>query len=334
LNGSIYQISHQEKLPLLAEKKDHVFITDRNVFSLVKKMIPKERTIILKPGEKTKSLTTIKKIYRRFLELGVDRSWTAAGLGGGVVGDITGFAAATYMRGIDFILIPTTLLSQTDASIGGKNGVNFKGYKNTIGTFADPSSILIDFTFLNTLPQEEILCGAAEIVKHALIASPSLFAGLEKMRQGIMALDAAVLKKIVFESIRIKSSIVQRDAREKGERRKLNFGHTLGHALEMTQGLSHGKAVGAGMAFAAKVSAETGMLSKEESARIIDFLQKMNLNPPVRASCGTLYKTIRKDKKKERENLYFVFLRSIGQAEVKKISFAQLEEYISDLCQS
>jgi len=333
-NGLIHQICYHEKLPHLAKKKDHVFITDQNVFSLVEALIPQERTIILEPGEKKKTLSCVKKIYHKFLQLSVDRSWTAIGLGGGVVGDLTGFVASTYMRGINFILIPTTLLSQTDASIGGKNGVDFNGFKNTIGTFAQPKSVLLDFRFLNTLPQEEILSGAAEIIKHALIASPALFSNVEKMWHQIMDLDKKVLNEIVFESIRIKSSIVKKDAKEKNERRKLNFGHTLGHALEMTQGLSHGKAVGAGMAFAARMSAKKGMLSKKESTRIINFLQKTNLNPPLSASCRSLFKTIKKDKKSEKENIHFVFLKSIGESEVKQISFTQLKEDIYDLCKS
>lgn len=331
---SIHRILYREKLPLLAKNQDHVFITDRNVFSLVKGLIPQKRTIILEPGENQKTLTCVKRIYHKFLRLGVDRSWTAVGLGGGVVGDLTGFVASTYMRGINFILVPTTLLAQTDASIGGKNGVNFNGYKNTVGTFALPSSVLIDFNFLQSLPQEEILCGAAEIIKHALIGSPSLFKNLEKNRDKILSLDKKALNKIVFESIRIKSNIVQTDAREKGERRKLNFGHTLGHALEMTEGLSHGRAVGAGMALAVKASAKMGMLSEKESSRILELLTKTNLNLRFSASCSSLFKTIMKDKKKERENLHFVFLRSIGKAEVRKIPFTRLEEYIYDLCQS
>jgi len=333
-NFSIHQILYREKLPLLAKNQDHVFITDRNVFILVKGLIPQKRTIILEPGENQKTLTNVKRMYHKFLQLGVDRSWTAVGLGGGVVGDLTGYVASTYMRGINFILVPTTLLAQTDASIGGKNGVNFNRYKNTVGTFALPSSVLIDFNFLYSLPQEEILCGAAEIIKHALIGSPSLFESLEKNLDKILTLDKKALNKTVSESIRIKSSIVQTDAIEKGERRKLNFGHTLGHALEMTEGLSHGRAVGAGMAFAAEISAKMGMLDERESFRIGELLKKTNLTPPFSASCSSLFKAIKKDKKKERENLYFVFLKSIGEAYVRKISFTRLKEYIYDLCQS
>ncbi|MFW6140188.1 MAG: 3-dehydroquinate synthase [Acidobacteriota bacterium] len=330
----IYQIHYQEKLPLLAKSKDYVFITDRNVFSLVKGLVPQKRTVILEPGEKRKTLSCTKKIYQKLIQLGVDRSWTAVGLGGGVVGDLTGFVASTYMRGIDFILVPTTLLSQTDASIGGKNGVNFSRYKNIIGTFAKPKSILLDFSFLQTLPQEEILCGAAEIIKHALIASQSLFHDIEKMWRRIMGLDKEALNKIVLESIRIKSSIVKKDANEKNERRKLNFGHTLGHALEMTKGLSHGRAVGAGMEFATRISVKEGILTQKESSRIINLLQKTNLVSPLSLSRRSVLKTIRNDKKKEKDDLHFVFLNSIGKAEVRKISFTQLNKYIYDLCKS
>lgn len=334
MNNTVRAFSFRQELPRLAAKKDHVFITDRHVFPIVKEFLPHERTIVLKPGESTKSLSTIENIYRRFLQMDTDRSWTAVGVGGGVVGDITGFAAATFMRGMDLFLIPTTLLAQTDAAIGGKNGVNFQGFKNTIGTFAQPKAVLIDVAFLKTLPLEEVLCGAAEIIKHALIAGPLLFSALEQNWDSFMGLNEDVLKKIVFESIGIKLSIVEKDVREKGERRKLNFGHTLGHALEMTKGLSHGRAVGAGMVFAVRVSAARGLLAEQESTRITSFLKKAGLGLPNSLSCDSLIKTIRKDKKKEKDDLHFVFLRSIGQAEVRKISFAELEEYIHDLCQS
>lgn len=333
MKDMVRTFSFRDELPRLAEKKDHVFITDHNVFLLVEKWLPPDRTIVLKPGESTKSLSTIEQIYQRFLQMNADRSWTAVGAGGGVVGDITGFAAATYMRGMDLILVPTTLLAQTDAAIGGKNGVNFQGFKNIIGTFAQPKAVLVDSAFLTTLPREEVLCGAAEIVKHALIAGPSLFSELEQKWDGLMGCDEEVLGKIVFTSIGIKLSIVEKDVREKGERRKLNFGHTLGHALEMTKGLSHGRAVGAGMVFAARMSEAKGLLAEKESDRITDFLRKAGLGLPDSLSCDSLIKTIRQDKKKEKDDLHFVFLRSIGQAEVRKIAFAELEEHIHDLCQ-
>ncbi|MBS3820057.1 3-dehydroquinate synthase [bacterium] len=329
----VQKVSWRDQVSLLA-KEGVVFVTDSHIHSFLGESLPQERTVILEPGEKRKTLSTVEKIYQRFLDWGVDRSWRAVGIGGGVVGDITGFAASTYMRGIPFILIPTTLLSQVDACVGGKTGVNFRGYKNIIGTFSQPQRILLDFDFLHTLPPKEILCGMAEIIKHALIASPSLFRFLEKEWPRLLALEEDVLEKAVFESLRIKSSVVKGDPKEKNRRRMLNFGHTLAHALEKTTGASHGEAVIQGMMWAVRISERKGILSEKNSQRIQTFLEEIKQFPSEGLPSLSLSEAVRKDKKKEKENLHYVFLSQVGEARVQKISYAQLEEFIDGLCES
>jgi len=212
-------------------RKNHVFITDTNIFRLYGKFFTETPTIVLGTGEQEKNLNTIQRIYQQLMEFEADRTTVITGIGGGMVCDITGFAASTYMRGLRFNLVPTSLLAQVDASIGGKNGVNLRKYKNIIGTFTQPEHVLLDFNLLKTLSQREVTSGAAEIVKHALVGSNSFFSYLEKNSSGLCLLEPDVVEMAVMESIRIKSEIVRADATEKDQRRILNFGHTFGHAF-------------------------------------------------------------------------------------------------------
>jgi 3-dehydroquinate synthase len=285
-------------------------------------------------GEDEKNLDSVEHIYHRLLELEADRSTVITGFGGGIVCDITGFAASTYMRGLRFNFIPTTLLAQVDASIGGKNGVNLSMYKNIIGTFSQPQFILVDFNLLKTLPQREITCGTVEIVKHALIASSSFFTYLEKKMPELLSLDPLVLEKTVFESIQIKSKIVGIDATEKGERRKLNFGHTFGHALEKIYGFPHGEAVCLGMILAIKISVARGLLSEKDKERILTLLNQLKLPTHLSLNKSVLLETIKKDKKRQGESVHFVLLSGLGNSEVVKLTYEQLEGYIHDLCES
>ncbi len=318
----------------LKQGQKRVFITDQNLFSLYPRHFEGVPTIVLEAGERAKTLATVRRIYRRLLELEADRETVISGMGGGIVCDITGFAASTYLRGLRFNLIPTSLLAQVDAGIGGKNGVNFLGFKNIVGTFAQPESVLLDFGLLRTLPAQEIRSGTAEICKHALIASPGLFAFLERELAGLAALDPKVVERAVMDSIRIKSEVVEADARESGLRRILNFGHTLAHALEKTSGFSHGQAVGIGMAFATRVSAARGLLASEDKRRILALLDRLSLRPPVELpSARRLAAAVRKDKKRQADAVRFVLLEAIGRPRQVRMGFAELEGYIHDLRQ-
>jgi len=238
------------------------------------------------------------------------------------------------MRGLQFNLIPTSLLAQVDASIGGKNGVNLLEYKNIIGTFSQPQYVLLDFDLLKTLPQGEITAGVAEIVKHALIASPDLFSYLEKNSSGLLSLEPCVIETAVLESIRIKSEVVESDAKEEGERRRLNFGHTFGHALEKIYGISHGEAVSLGMVIAARISKSMDLLTEKGKNRILSLLNRLKLPTNIPLQKSELIDATRKDKKREGEFVHFVLLSGIGKTEVVKLSYKKLEEHIHDLCES
>ena len=229
-----------------------VVITDANVRAIYQKDFPDCDVIEIGTGEKIKTLETVQGIYQNLLAHEADRSTFIVGIGGGIVCDVTGFVASTYMRGLRFGFVPSTLLSQVDASVGGKNGVNFGGYKNIVGVFNQPEFVICDHSLLRTLPKNELLCGFAEIVKHAVIGDAGLFSYLEAHHEKALRLDDEVITKLVYDSVVLKASIVNRDEKEEGERMKLNFGHTFGHAIEKISGLPHGEAVSIGMVFLAR----------------------------------------------------------------------------------
>ncbi len=315
-------------------RKNHVFITDTNIFRLYGKFFTETPTIVLGTGEQEKNLNTIQRIYQQLMEFEADRTTVITGIGGGMVCDITGFAASTYMRGLRFNLVPTSLLAQVDASIGGKNGVNLRKYKNIIGTFTQPEHVLLDFNLLKTLSQREVTSGAAEIVKHALVGSNSFFSYLEKNSSGLCLLEPDVVEMAVMESIRIKSEIVRADATEKDQRRILNFGHTFGHAFEKILGITHGEAVSLGIVVASNISESMGLLNKKEKNRILVLLKKLNLPTNIPKEKSAILDTIKKDKKRQRDNVYFVLIAGIGKPCIKKLCYIELEENFYDLCES
>jgi len=326
-----------ESLTNLAEYapvESAVIITDTNVSRFYRKDFPSWDVIEIGTGEGIKTLDTVRTVYGRLVDLEVDRSGFIVGIGGGVVCDITGFAASTFLRGVRFGFVSTTLLSQVDASVGGKNGVNFEGYKNLVGTFNQPRFVLCDPELLKTLPKREVLCGLGEVVKHALLGDAPLFRFLEERHEDAMALDPEVIERLVHDSVALKSAVVSRDEKETGERRKLNFGHTFGHALERLTDLNHGEAVSAGMVIASFLSARRGYLAWEEVQRIEDLLTKLHLptSPPTDAEA--VLEGLRRDKKREGGGIHFVLLRKIGQAVVEEIPLPELEAVFHDFCGS
>jgi 3-dehydroquinate synthase len=310
-----------------------VVVTDTNVRRLYASLLPKDRVIEIGAGEGVKNLKTVDFVYRKFLEMEVDRSTFVWGLGGGVVCDIAGFAASTFMRGLRFGFVPTTLLAQVDAAIGGKNGVNLDGYKNLVGVFRSPQCVVLNFDVLRTLSGADILGGLTETVKVGLIADASFFRFVEKNWPALRALERRTLRRAVLASIRIKAGIVGADPEESGERKKLNFGHTLGHALEKAAGLPHGQAVAIGMTFAVRLAAARGLLQEKDRRRAEPILEK--LRPPAAAlpEPGPLLKAVFSDKKRRGSSIDIVLLEKIGKAGVVKIPFRELENAIHDLCQ-
>jgi 3-dehydroquinate synthase len=315
-----------------AGRRRSVLLMDPNVARIYGDLLTGFARVDTGCGEAAKSLGNVEKICRRLLELGVDRSWLVVGIGGGIACDIAGFAASIFMRGLPFGFAPTSLLAQADASIGGKNGVNLDGYKNIVGVFNQPRFVLLDFEVLRTLPDKEVLGGAAEIIKHALIGDAGMFDYLERHWRRLLALEGETVEEVIGRSVVLKAKIVSLDEKEAGERRKLNFGHTLAHALEKTAGLSHGEAVAMGMAFAARVSKARGLLPAAEERRIRGLLQKVGLPAEMTVPAGPLLEAVRKDKKREGAVFHFVLLEGIGKAVVAQLSPEELEGYIHDLC--
>lgn len=305
-----------------------ILITDENVASHYQDRFPACDTITIGLGEKVKTLSTIEDIFDRLIALEADRTTFIVGIGGGIVGDIAGFAASTYMRGLDFGFVATSLLAQVDATVGGKNGVNFKGFKNMVGVFNQPRFVIADINLLKTLPPEELACGLAEIVKHACIMDKNYFDYIENKSDAIAELDPEVMHKLVYDSVVIKADVVNRDEREAGERRKLNFGHTIGHALEKTLGISHGAAVSVGMVFAADLSKQKGLLTDQEVGRIKALLNRLNLPTQVDFDKQAVIDAIGKDKKRESENIKFVLLDGIGRSVIEDISLEDLGRWI------
>ena len=266
-------------------------------------------TAVVPDGEEHKSLETLHHLYERFLDLGVDRSSTILALGGGVIGDLAGFAAATYMRGVPLVQVPTTLLAQVDASIGGKVAVDHPRAKNLIGAFYPPKLVLTDTAVIRTLPEAEIRAGLAEIVKAAVIRSERLFELLE--REGISALDEAV-----GEAVAIKVAVVAEDPFEHGVRAILNFGHTVGHALETATGyrLRHGEAVSVGMVAAARIAAKAGICDAAVAKRIECLLALLRLPRHLEGpSIEDVWSAMAVDKKKRHGKLRYVLPRRIGE---------------------
>jgi 3-dehydroquinate synthase len=283
-------------------------------------------------GEEAKTLDTVEHLYRQFSELELDRSCLVAAVGGGIVCDVAGFAASTYLRGLDFAFAPTTLLAQVDASIGGKNGVNLDGYKNLVGLFKQPLFVLTDFAVLSTLPERELRCGLAEVVKHAAIADAGLFDYLEDHAQALLSLQPDVVEKVICDSVRIKVAIVSADVAEHSGRIVLNFGHTLGHAIEKVHGLPHGEAVSIGMVAAAKLSAKRGLLPAQDVLRLESLLGVFGLPTALRSlDAGSLLEAVAKDKKRRGAIVQAVLLKGLGHAYVETMAIGEFSEVLDDL---
>jgi 3-dehydroquinate synthase len=327
--GSVIMISERlQNLKQHLPVKTPIIITDTHVQNCWGAHFPPGPVITIATGEQIKTINTVRAIYEQLLTLEADRSSFLVGIGGGIVCDITGFVASTYMRGVRFGFVASTLLAQVDASVGGKNGINFGGYKNILGVFSQPEFVICDINLLKTLPPKELLCGFAEIIKHGVIADKDHFAYLEENCDSALALDQAVIEKLVYDSVSIKSSIVNRDEKEKGERRKLNFGHTFGHAIERTEQVRHGEAVSAGMVLACELGVKRGGLSIQASDRIARLIERLGLPVRLQFDAKKVLDTIRMDKKREGDRIHFVFLREIGRAYVKEVAFQELEALI------
>jgi 3-dehydroquinate synthase len=303
----------------LVPENNVIIITDTNVNNLYKSRFPGFPVLKIAPGEQSKQISVIEKLAKKLLDSGIDRSGFILAIGGGVVCDVAGFLASVYMRGIRCGYVSTTLLSQVDASTGGKNGVNLGEVKNVIGNFRQPEFVICDTTMLRTLPEDEYLSGLAELVKTGIIGDSSIVETLENSYADVMSRERFLLSDLVARSVKFKGSVVAEDEKEAGLRRVLNFGHTFGHAIELYDSVKHGFAVAAGIELAVRFSVEKRFLSIRDAMRINDLLNQYNLLHKSDIPEQKMKEMISHDKKKSGQYLHFVFIEGIGKAVVKKI---------------
>ena len=279
---------------------------------------------VFQAGEERKRLSTIEKMYSHFYEHDITRTDIVVALGGGVTGNMAGFAAASYLRGIDFVQIPTTLLSQVDSSVGGKTGVDLPTGKNLVGAFWQPAVVLIDPDTLSTLPGKFFNDGMGEVIKYGCIRSRSLFERLEKENA------ADIIDDIIYESVSIKKDVVEHDERDTGERAILNFGHTFGHALEKLydySGITHGEAVALGALLITRITEQKGITEKGTSDRLLALLKKYHMTTSTEFTLPQITAATRGDKKSSGKGLNFIFLREIGTCFINKISTDKINDY-------
>ncbi len=285
--------------------------------------------VIIPDGEAHKNWETLQLIFNGLMEAGADRKSTIIALGGGVLGDMAGFAAASFMRGISFIQIPTTLLSQVDSSVGGKTGINHPLGKNMIGAFHQPVAVIADLRTLTTLPSKELAAGLAEVVKHGAIADAGFLSWIESHISNLNVCDLSAMEHAVLRSCEIKSTIVAADEKEIGIRAHLNFGHTFGHAIEAGMGYGdwlHGEAVGCGMVIACELSKELGYLTALEVNRLTHIISELHLpiTPPIWPVKKYL-DLMSHDKKAEQGTIKYVVLEKLGQANLQKVPNVMIE---------
>src|SRR6478609_489652 len=283
----------------LTPKETTVIITDEHVFAAHKKKFKGWNTIILKPGEQYKVQQTVDVVIDQLLALGADRKTTLIGVGGGVITDITGYVAGIYMRGIKFGFVPTSLLAMVDASIGGKNGIDVGVYKNMVGLIRQTAFLLYDYSFLKSLPNKECLNGFAEIIKHACIKDAAMFKSLERHKLRDFQKDNELLNKLIQRNALIKSKVIQQDEFEQGDRKLLNYGHTLGHAIENTYHLPHGHAVTIGMVVAAYLS--ENLVGFKDVKRVASLIVQYDLPAFYKFDTEKAIEVMQADKKRVKD---------------------------------
>ena len=303
-----------------------IVITDENVASRYRGLLRQFEQIVIGTGEENKTLQTATMVYERLREMGADTHSYLLGVGGGIVTDITGFVAATYMRGMEFSFVPTTLLSQVDASIGGKNGVNFHDYKNMVGTIRQPEFVICDVVMLHTLPEREFRAGMAEVIKSAILRAVELFKMLELCDADIQNGRLDLLYNVVLAAASVKNVILAENEVERGKRTLLNLGHTVAHAIEkLTHQVNHGEAVAIGLSMMAWASVRQGRMSCEEAQRIDARLKKFGFNLELPMDIFDILREARYDKKKMGDKIDVVMPLAVGDCVVEQIAFKEFE---------
>ena len=320
-------------------------VADSNTAALYGETVQKELSMaaaevlmfVFSAGEPNKNLDTVKDLYRFLIQHEIDRTGILAALGGGVTGDLTGFGAATYLRGIDFIQIPTTLLAQVDSSVGGKTGVDFEQYKNMVGAFHQPRLVYMNLSTLRTLPPKEFSCGMGEVIKTGLICDKDFFQYVQNCQAKVSQMDLSVLASMVRRCCTIKAGVVERDPREKGERALLNLGHTIGHAVEKLKDfqLLHGQCVAIGLVAAAFISMKRGLLTENEYQQIRTGCELYRLPAHVNGlDPQKVLAATKKDKKMEQGTIKFILMNGIGKSFIDRtVTYEELLSGIQEILQ-
>ena len=305
-----------------------IIITDENVFNFYQDFFFNYPVIKIKPGETNKTWNTVTYLIDQLIDFEADRETFILGFGGGIVCDITGFVASIYMRGIKFGFVSTTLLSQVDASLGGKNGINVNSYKNLVGNFNQPEFVICDSLTFATLNSREIKSGFGEIIKHAIISDHAMFNSLKINYTKALNLNKEIIEDLISNSINIKSTIVNKDCFEKGERKLLNFGHTIGHAIETSGEYTHGEAIAIGMVYASIISNKLGYITSEELNQVINLLKLYQLPTSTHLSNEYIVNALLKDKKRDNQSIDFILIKSIGKAFIQKINIEKIKQLV------
>ncbi len=333
-NGALRDLG--KSVRLLIPSGRAMLVSDSNVFSLygetALKALKSEKWEVtafeVPPGEQSKNLAVVSRLYDAAVDAGLDRNSPVIALGGGMIGDLAGFAASTYMRGVPLVMVPTSLLAQVDSSVGGKVAVNHPRGKNLIGTIYPPRLVIIDPGLLGSLPERQLLAGLAEVIKYGIIENKEFFLWLEENLDRLLRGDSARLARAVGESIRAKARVVEADEHERDYRRVLNFGHTIGHALEAATGYSHylhGEAVLAGMAAAVRIAIAGNLIDSASSERIYALLNKTGFKkPPSGLTAEKIIDKLKHDKKRRDSDLIFVLPSGIGSAKIVPVNDEQL----------
>ncbi len=321
-----YSISHLKEI---IDVKQSILLVDENVLAQHQKRFKDWKVIPVKSGEKHKTQSTVNAIIKQLIELNANRKTILIGVGGGVVTDITGYVASIFMRGIKFGFVPTTILAMVDASIGGKNGIDVGVYKNMVGTINQPSFILHDLIFLNTLPETEWPNGFAEIIKHACIKDAAMFKELEANNLKQYQSKKTLLHNLIQRNALLKTKVVIKDEFETGDRKLLNFGHTFGHAIENTYQLPHGYAVAIGMVMACIIS--VSYTNFKDTNRVVELIKKYGLPVHQSYNAKKILEVMKADKKKVKDVINYVLLKKIGDAVVEPIPINEVENIIKQL---
>lgn len=302
------------------------WLVDEKVLKAHASLFEDKQILSVASGEETKTQLVADELINGLIRLNADRGTVVVGVGGGVTTDITGYVASVYMRGLSFAFVPTTVLAMVDAAVGGKNGINVGVYKNMVGLINHPQKIAYDLNFLSTLPETEWISGFAEVIKHACIKDASLFSILESRSLKDFRDDEGLMRDLVHRNVDIKTRVVASDEREANDRRLLNFGHTIGHAIEKTSGLPHGYAISIGMVLAAKISINLSGLKEEDVQRISALLMRYDLPVTLEFDKEIVWSILLHDKKLAADEIHFITLKNIGQGQCVKISLEKLRD--------